>query len=142
MPENKLLDSNILVYAFDRSEPAKHKIASVLLNRCLDREETFFLSLQNISEFYNVITRHIEKPVSKEEARRICEKMIGFSGLVKLVPTSVTLVEAMRLNERYNIPYWDAMLVAIMQENGVGIIYTENVKDFQKMPGITIINPF
>ncbi len=29
-----------------------------------------------------------------------------------------------------------------MLENGIDTIYTENVKDFEKIPGIRAVNPF
>ncbi len=142
MQENKLLDSNILVYAFDKNEKQKHEIAKALLDRCLGKQENFFISIQNISEFYNVVTQNIEKPLSKTEAREICQEIIQFNGFVKLVPTVTTLLEAMKLNETYGIHYWDAILASIMRENAINSIYTENVDDFKKIPGLKIINPF
>ncbi len=142
MPENRLIDSNIIVYAFDRSEGGKHEKAKAIISLCLDKKETFFISLQNISEFYNIVTTKIEKPLSKQEARKICYDLSRFSGFVKLVPNAQTLIEAMHLNEKYDLDYWDALIAATMRENHVSAIITENLKDFNKVPGINAVNPF
>ena len=142
MIENRLLDSNILVYAFDRSEKEPHGISKSLLNTCLDGREQFFVSLQNISEFYRVVTCKIENPLPKAEARKICQKILTFSGFRKIAPTADTLPNAMYLNDRYGVPYWDALLAASLLENRVFVIYTQNVRDFEGIPGIRAVNPF
>jgi predicted nucleic acid-binding protein len=36
----------------------------------------------------------------------------------------------------------DALIAACMLENGIEIIVTENERDFKRIPGITVINPF
>ncbi len=142
MGESKLIDSNMLVYAFDKSEPEKHKRAVELLKSCFDGKERGVLALQNISEFYLIITTKIEKPVPKKDALEICRKLICFSGFTKLAPKGTTLLYAMELNEQYKVHYWDAMIAATMLENQVTTIYTENTSDFAKIPSIRVINPF
>lgn len=142
MIENKLLDSNILVYAFDTSEKEKYQAAKNLLQKCLDRKEIFFVSLQNISEFYSVVTTKIEKPISHKEARDICKQIFLFSGFRKIISTHQTMLDAMYINEQFSVPYFDALIAATMLENQVPIIYTENIRHFSKIPGIRTINPF
>jgi predicted nucleic acid-binding protein len=39
-------------------------------------------------------------------------------------------------------PFWDALIAACMLENGIEIIVTENERDFKRIPGITVTNPF
>jgi predicted nucleic acid-binding protein len=39
-------------------------------------------------------------------------------------------------------PFWDALIAACMLENGIEIIVTENDRDFKRVPGITVTNPF
>ncbi|MBU0591153.1 PIN domain-containing protein [Candidatus Micrarchaeota archaeon] len=142
MIESKLLDTNILVYAFDTSDKVKHGIAKKLLETCISRKEQFYISTQNISEFYHVITKYVENPLPKSEARVICEKFICFSGFVKLSPTSYALLGAMKIDEKFKVGYWDALIAATMIENGINTIITENKKDFQKIPGVIILDPF
>jgi predicted nucleic acid-binding protein len=138
----KLVDTNIIVYAFDSSDKKKHKLAMELLDDCFERKVQFYLSTQNISEFYNVVTRFVDNPVPKSEAMNICKKIIGFSGFIKLVPTPSAMIRAMDIDKEYGSGYWDALIAATMLDNGVGIIITENTRDFMKIPGISIENPF
>ena len=58
--EQYLIDSNILVYSFDASEPDKQKICASLIRKCWVREVSYAISLQNLSEFYVTVTRKIE----------------------------------------------------------------------------------
>ena len=53
-----------------------------------------------------------------------------------------TVVHAMELVRQRRVPFWDALIAACMLENGIEIIVTENERDFKKVPGITVINPF
>jgi len=49
------------------------------------------------------------------------------------------------LCETYSIrrqQYFDMQLVGTMIEGGIGILLTENVKDFKPIEGIRAINPF
>ncbi|MEK6982619.1 MAG: PIN domain-containing protein [Candidatus Micrarchaeota archaeon] len=142
MQENRLLDSNILVYAFDTSEGDKHKKAKILLNDCIEGKQSFSVSFQNISEFYNIVTTKIQKPLPLEEASRICEKIFVLNSFRKIIPTSKSLLLAMTINKEYGIHYWDALIAADMIENGVHEIYTENLADFKKVPLIKATNPF
>lgn len=48
----------------------------------------------------------------------------------------------MELVELYRTNFWDALIVACMLEYGVDTIVTENERDFKRIPGITVVNPF
>jgi predicted nucleic acid-binding protein len=48
----------------------------------------------------------------------------------------------MEIVESVRAPFWGALIAACMLEHGIEIIVTENEKDFKKIPGITIVNPF
>jgi predicted nucleic acid-binding protein len=138
MTDEHLLDSNILIYAYDTSEGEKHELARKLLEDCF-MGQPFAVSLQNLTEFFNTITKKIERPISSSEAEDVIKIILEFKNFRKLIPTDQTLRRAMRLGKLGH--FWDAMIAATMIENGITHIYTENAKDFQ-IPGITAINPF
>ncbi len=138
MTDEYLLDSNILIYAYDTSEGKKHELAKELLEDCF-MGQPFAVSLQNLTEFFNAITKKIEHPLSSNEAEDVIKIILEFKNFRKLIPTDKTLLRAMRLGKTGH--FWDAMIAATMLENGISQIYTENTKDFQ-IPGITPINPF
>lgn len=137
-----LLDSNILVYAYDRSDQAKHRKARILLEGCFRGERTFAVSIQNLNEFYTIVTTRIEHPLDKEDALERIKSILDFDGFKILVPTPQAILTAIHLNIASGKPYWDCFLASTMLENRVFHIYTENRKDFGDLPGIIPFNLF
>ena len=137
--ELKLLDSNILVYAYDKSETKKHPIARELVKERWKKEDTV-LSIQNLAEFYSVITSKIERPLEIDKAKQIVLDYIN--GFEILHYSEKTIVEAINVQAIYKIPFWDALIVGTMEENSIDTIITENEKDFKKVKWIKTINPF
>jgi len=140
--ENSLIDSNILVYAYDKSESTKNAIAEKILEEIFTNERTSAVSTQNISEFYINVTKKIEKPISTTEAYHVIQEIMSMSNVKTLTTQKQTILKAISISTNYNIHYWDALIVAVMQENDINTIITENEKDFQKVPSLTVINPF
>lgn len=46
------------------------------------------------------------------------------------------------MNRDYQTHYWDYLIASTMKENAVKEIYTENTKDFEKIPELKVVNPF
>jgi predicted nucleic acid-binding protein len=51
-------------------------------------------------------------------------------------------MRAIELVESTGAPYWDALIAACMLENRIHAIVTENERDFKKIPGLSVKNPF
>jgi len=137
--ELTLIDSNILVYAYDKSEPKKHSLAKKTLKEKWTKQDAV-LSVQNLAEFYSIITRKIQKPIAVEKAKQIILDLIDGFEILKY--TEFTIVNAINNQAIYKIHFWDALIVATMEENSISTIITENQKDFSKSKWIKIINPF
>jgi len=141
MKDEILLDSNILVYAYDVDAGKKHEIAKTFLEKCYKGEKVFALSIQNLNEFYTIVTTKIENPLKKEIALERINSFLNFHGFRILTPSQKTISLAIHLNKSSGIHYWDCFLAATMLENRIFHIYTENTKDFT-FTGITAKNPF
>lgn len=141
MKENKtiLIDTNILVYAYTDSDPLKQRLALSLLEKCWKREAYYAVSLQNLAEFFSVVTRKNEREISKEHITKIIFDIIHFSHWKIIQYTPQGLISATR---RENNHFWDCLIAATMLENNITHIYTENTKDFSSFPNITAENPF
>ena len=137
-----LVDTNILVYSYDASEPDKQRICSILLKKCWAQETSYAIALQNLSEFYVVVTKKIDNPLSKEIAKNIINDIIEFNNWQVLELNETSIITAIDLSIKYNIHYWDAILCATMKQNGITNVFTENTKDFGKIPWMTAVNPF
>lgn len=138
-----LLDTNLLVYAYDTSKDdrEKHRICKNLVAGCWNLDNELAISLQNLSEFYVTVTKKIENPIPAKDARDIIEDILSFKGWKKINYTENTILSAADTSSRYKIPYWDALLAATMRENNILCIYTENERDFKKIPWLEIANP-
>jgi predicted nucleic acid-binding protein len=139
--ENRLLDTNILVYAYDVSEKRRREIAKGLVDEVWDAGGGV-VTLQNLSEFFFAVTRKVQKPVPVVDAKTIVSDILRSSRWMVIDRNAGTLVKAMEIVESVRAPFWDALIAVCMLEHGIEVIITENEKDFKNVPGITVMNPF
>lgn len=136
-----VIDTNILVYAYDTSEGIKHDSAKKLLKQIWE-EGGGVVCIQNLMEFFIVITRKVEYPVAIRDAKTIIEDMI-YSDKWTVIDRDVdTFIQAIEYVAQYNVHFWDAVIARCMQEHEIHDIITENKKDFEKIPDIHVIVPF
>jgi len=130
------------VYAVDNIEKTKHELSKKILLEIIDTDKCFALSIQNLSEFISVSTKKISNPISLSQAREIIERLSELPNLKILNIGTKTIILATEISEKYKIHYWDALIAAVMKENMITEIITENESDFSKIPWIEVINPF
>lgn len=137
-PDVTFVDTNVLVYAHDRSETQKHLIARNLVQDLWQRR-TGSLSTQVLQEFYVVATRRFDPPMRGSEARGI----VALYGEWDLIQIDVVLIlAASKLGERHKISFWDALIVEAAVRSGAARLLTEDLQDGRRLGGITIANPF
>lgn len=136
-----LLDTNILVHAINPVDDFKHEIANELFEGLISGEEELALTTQVISETFNVFIKSKELGADLSDVYSILSEIVGISAIPKLVVTPQIALKAFNLHLQFDVDFYDALIVATMKENGITTIYTED-KDFQKIEGITVINPF
>lgn len=137
----KLIDTNVLVYAYDTSEEKKHAVSKDLL-RHMWIDGGGVVCLQNLMEFFVVITRKVENPVDVITAKGIVRDFIGSDKWTVIDRDADTLLAALDLVAQYGIHLWDAAIAATMMENDIPEIITENTKDFGKIPQLIVFSPF
>ncbi|OJI08006.1 MAG: hypothetical protein BK997_01765 [Candidatus Micrarchaeum sp. ARMAN-1] len=139
---NLFFDTSVLVYAFDSSDGVKHKACIELIDKVHSKGEKIAISSQILMELYNVITQYISNPVSADNAAAIVSDFVDADGWIKLEYSALIAKRASLTASRSKIKIWDALIAETMREYGIITIVTENVKDFKKVPGIKVINPF
>src|SRR3989344_5665856 len=137
MTDRFLVDSNILVYAFDSSEKEKFEKAKKFLKESMGNGNAF-LSAQNLAEFHVNITKG-KNGIRKKTSIEITEALSEQFNIVNY--NEKTVVKAIETEDEHKSHFWDSLLAATMQENGIRTIYTENTRDFKKIPWIKAINP-
>ena len=135
-----MIDTNILVYAYDPSESAKHQIAMRVVLELL-REQRSVLSVQVLNEFYYTITRP-RRPaaLAHQEAAQVVRDMASASVVLSL--TREVTLRALEAIPQYAFSFWDALIWAAAREHGIGVIYTEDFQHGREIEGVRFINPF
>ena len=136
-----LIDTNILIYAYDESEPGKREKCKKIVEKLLSGETKAVVSSQILAEFYNALTRKIENPVENEKALTIVQSFIRAENIIKIDYCFKTVEKAIKKSINCNAHFWDALIAETMLENQVFTIFTENEKDFSKIKQIRVINP-
>lgn len=134
-----LIDSNIWIYALNRSSP-KHSRAQIFLRQ----RKKLFLAQQNVFETIRVLTHpKFTTPFKPAEAARALEEIINNAAVI--YPTPETTALALELLKKYSISgteVFDAYLVATALSHQIKTIASDNVKHLQKYQEIQVVNPF
>ena len=133
-----VVDTNIIIYAHDLDAGSKHDVAATIIEN-LWEEKSGILSTQVLQEFYVNITRKIATPLSPAQARGIIENYLVWH-LELNGPETILL--ASEIEERYNLSFWDSMIVAAARNAQAEKILTEDLNPGQIVEGILIENPF
>jgi len=136
-----LLDTNILVHAYLLLHPHKHAAARKLVLAGW-QDGSGLTTLQNLCEFFVVATKKISKPMPQAEAATIVGEFLESTHWRVLDRHPATVTHAMDLARAHRIPFWDALIAATMLEHGVTTLVTENERDFRRIPGLILFNPF
>ncbi|MBN2356931.1 PIN domain-containing protein [candidate division KSB1 bacterium] len=138
MKDKIFIDTNILVYANDRSdafrrEKSKQALYEGLVNGNL------VVSTQVLGEFYVTVTRKIKVPLSTD----IAQKQIQLLRSIEIVEIDFHLVlQAIDLSNRHLISYWDSLILAAAQKAKCMTIYSEDLNPGQIIESIVVLNPF
>jgi predicted nucleic acid-binding protein len=132
------VDTNVLVYAEDRDAKTKHEVARDLLVRLWDAREGV-LSVQVLQEFYVSVTRKLKKPVTSAKALDIIEEYLTWTVVEN---TGRLLVEAIALQQRAQLSFWDSLIVQAAIEAGCDWLYSEDLTVGQKFGSVVVVNPF
>ncbi len=131
-----LVDTNILVYAFDPAQGEKHTVALRICRELLEQDR-LCLSTQVLQELYLTLTRKARIPV--DTAVSVLDDLSEwpiFSVDFRAVRQAALIARDHRLS------YWDALLVAAANRLGATILLTEDLNHGQMIAGVEIQNPF
>ena len=140
MKDRLLFDTNIICYAYDTNEPAKRKVCESLLEKVFCGDIAGVVSNQILGEIFSASVTKLGVPL--DEAELIVQSIIISERWEKLVYDQNTVSRAAANFRKFKAPFWDLVISETMKENGIEFIITENGRDFNKIPGIRVMNPF
>lgn len=130
------VDTNILIYAHDNSEPAKQAVAGSLIQSLSDG-----VLLWQVACEYVAASRKLERlGYSRADAWQDLRQLQ--SVWVTKLPSWDVLARAEELMGRRSLSSWDALLIAACLEAGVARLYSEDFDDSVRAEGLEVVNPF
>jgi predicted nucleic acid-binding protein len=139
MSDRFFLDTNIFVYCFDRTAPAKARRALQLIRSGVENRKGI-VSYQVVQEFFNVALRSFAQPMAVSDAEQYLSTV--FRPLLAVHSSPALFGEALRLSARLRFSWYDALIVAAAIEGQCGILYSEDLQSGQRIGGLEIKNPF
>jgi len=139
MSDRIFADTNVLVYAYDRSEPQKQRRALEVLDR-LAVSRVGVISTQVLAEFFVAVTRKIETPLSVSEAYVRVKNYLQAWTVLDL--TGMIVLEAARGVREHQFNFWDAQIWAAARLNQISVIFSEDFNVGAVTEGLRFVNPF
>lgn len=137
MNADVFIDTNVFLYSIsDRTgEQQKAQQARELL-----LTQNWGWSVQVAGEFY-VTATSLKRPfqLTSTQAAEFIKTWLEFPTAI-IGPSTVT--RALEIQQRFQLSYWDAAIVAAAQELGSHTLFTEDLSNGQSFDGITVVNPF
>lgn len=138
MSARVFVDTNVLVYCRDASEPEKQAQAAAWM-AALWEQQTGSLSFQVLQEYYVTVTAKLSPGLHRDVARQEVRALLAWRPLA----LDARLLEgAWLLQDRYKLSWWDTLIVAAAQAAGCRYLLSEDFQDGFDWGDLTVVNPF
>ena len=138
MGDKFFVDTNILMYAHDTSAGVKHERAKALLEE-LWRDRTGVVSTQVLQELAVNLRRKASRPLDAKATREI---IVDYLTWHVVINGGESILEALDLEARYQVSFWDALVLHAAQTSGAEVLYSEDLSDGQTYGSVRVTNPF
>jgi len=136
MRDKVFLDTNIVIYSYSEDEVEKFEIVNRLLE---EYENQIIISTQVINELSNTLFRKFR--LNADEVEAVVLELNSNFPIVNF--TLQTQLKAIEIKERYQLQFYDSLILATALENGCNIVYSEDMQNGQVIDNqLTIVNPF
>lgn len=134
----QFVDTNILVYAYDSSAGQKHSLAKALLQKFWENKAGC-LCVQVLQELYVNLTHKVSVPVEAELVAQIIQDLSVWH---LHIPDGADVLGAIRIQQKYQLNFWDAMIIRSAAETNCTLLWSEDFSDGQVYEGVKVVNPF
>ena len=132
------VDTNVLVYAFDKGSSPKKRVAQRLMDELMEQNR-LRVSTQVLQELFVTLTRKVSQPCSSAKALAVLDDLTAWPFLVI---DYAAIRAAAGLAGQAKLSFWDALVVVATSRTGSTVLYTEDLNDGQEIFGVRISNPF
>lgn len=138
MTDKIFIDTNILVYNFNKEEQYKNTVSSELLTNFL-LKENYIISSQVVGELCNVLIKKYKPDINLKDIIELIEN-IAKEKIVSLQKQEY--IKALKIKEKYKYSFWDSLIIATAINNDCAILYSEDLQHNQEIENLKIINPY
>ena len=131
------LDTNVLVYAYDPSVPAKQQVAQNLVRKAVVGD--IVISTQVLGEFAATLL-HKLSPVARPED--VASALDALAPIKLIITDGDTVRRAVEARARYGVHFYDGMIIASAERGNCGRIWSEDLNPGQRYFGVIVENPF
>lgn len=132
------VDTNVIVYAFEKHDSPKRRVAQGLLTQLMD-DDRLRVSTQVLQEVFVTLTRKVAVPCSAAEALAVVDDLVAWP----LVVVDYTVIRAAaRLADEAQLSFWNSLIVVAAAQAGASVLYSEDLNDGEQVLGVRIRNPF
>lgn len=136
MSAKSFLDTNVLIYCFEKRFPAKRETA----RRLLAKTSEWVVSWQVVQEFSNVALHKMEEPMDAEDLQDFLRLVLLPNCAV--MPTGEIYRQALNIHKATQYRFYDSLIVASALSAGVQYLHTEDLQAGRTFGGLTLVNPF
>ena len=134
-----LVDTSVLVTAYDRSKKLKQEMAFELLNQ-IAQDGNAALSTQVLAEFFTITTRKLPAPLTDVEALNSLENYIRAWRVLEV--TGLVVLEAARGARDHLFNYDQAQIWATARLNQIPVVLSEGYNSGSMVEGVRFLDPF
>jgi predicted nucleic acid-binding protein len=137
MPGKYFVDTNILLYAHDRSAGLKHERARHVVEGLWTSGQGV-LSTQVLQELCINLRRKVARALPVEEVRRLIQ---DYGSWEIVVNTPASVLQALEIEVRYQMSFWDALILQAAESSGTTLLYSEDLAEGQTYGAVQVVNP-
>jgi len=142
MADKYFVDTNILIYAHDRSIGIKHERARQIIEHLRAQHSLptgpQVLSTQVLQEFCINLRRKVARPLPVGEIRQLLQDYLSWEIVVN-APEAV--IHALEIEVKYKTSFWDALILQAAEQSGAAILYSEDLATGQNYGSVEVVNP-
>jgi|SRR5208282_5478939 len=139
MSDRFFLDTNIFVYSFDQSAPAKARRAAQLVREALTTQKGV-ISFQVVQEFFNVALKKFSQPMQASDAGQYL--IAVFRPLLAVHSSQALYAEALFLHAQSGLSWYDSLIVSAAIQSQCEILFSEDLQHGQRFGALQVRNPF
>jgi predicted nucleic acid-binding protein len=139
MSDRFFLDTNIFVYSFDQSTPAKARRAAQLIREALTTQKGV-VSYQVVQEFFNVALKRFSQPMQAADAGQYLSTV--FRPLLAVHSSQALYAEALFLHAKSSLAWYDSLIVSAAMQARCEVLFSEDMQHGQRFGALQVRNPF